>query len=899
MQSVLYNRSLPATESEQDPKPGRTVRRPSNDEPLVLTLKEVLDSQKPLVGGKAANLAALMHARLPVPPGFCVTTAAFGQFLNFCPKLDDVSRILPQLAAEQPGQIADLSEQISACLAATPMPPRVEAAILSAWREQGEERSYAVRSSATVEDAADHSFAGQFESFLNVRGGDALLDAIQKCWRSLFSARALAYQAKEGLPVEKAAMAVVVQVMVPAEAAGVLFTVDPVSGNARRMVIEGAPGLGDQLVSGKVNPDRVVLDKATLRVIERRRATEPPCLDGALARRLGGLGLEAERLFGGPQDIEWAVSRGQVFLLQSRPITALPAPAEANPEVWTNANVMEALPDVVTPMSWSLMQILLHEFLYPLMRRMGLEVGPPPLVDLIAGRAYLNVGGISGLVRKIGPIRVDVATAFGGKYPHLKEACSSNSPSRSGSFTLRNLGLSIRIAAWLLPGLFRQQRLLERWGQRVFGELAHTPPASLSDEQLARFPRTLLQLASLGEGERTWAAAAWMGVCAIGGSMAVFQLARRWLDDRDGSLANRLLAGAGNMNSAENGLALYRLASWAKERPAVAQSLLAPGSYAELERRLPTVASGPEFLDRWRTFMLDHGHQARGGMDPAQPRWSELPDHVLDLLRACLQVAESADPVKLQAWRLKERAELVADCRRRLRNPLKRAVLLFLVRASHRGLMQRENVKNEGVRLIAILRRAMLEAGRRLRERGVLRVPEELFFLKLAELEPVLCGHPAFDVSATLEARKAEHIRHEGLMPPPVIVGRYDANSPLPPTINPDTKVLRGVGVSPGVVTGRARVIVQADTNERVLPGEILVAPYTDPGWTPYFLPAAGIVVDIGGLLSHGSVVAREYGLPAVVNVGPATQIIRTGDMVQVDGNRGQVAILERVGTGP
>jgi pyruvate,water dikinase len=383
-----------------------------------------------------------------------------------------------------------------------------------------------------------------------------------------------------------------------------------------------------------------------------------------------------------------------------------------------------------------------------------------------------------------------------------------------------------------------------------------------------------------------------MGVCAVGASTAVFRLTRRWLDDADGRLANRFLAGAGGMNSADNGLALYRLAAWAKTRPALARALAAPGSWAQTERRLGTVESGPEFIDRWRSFMAQHGHQARGGMDPAQPRWAELPDHVLDVLRACLEMTEAADPIALQAQRLEQRALLMADCRRRLRSPLKRALLAMAVRASHRGLIQRENLKIEGVRLVAIVRRALLEAGRRLAERGALSEPGNVFFMKLDELKPALCGGSPRDIQATVAARRAEHERFEQLAPPPVIRGRYEAHAPPTPAPDGDSHVLEGVAVSAGVATGRARVILQADARALVLPGEILVAPYTDPGWTPYFLPAAGIVVDIGGLLSHGSVVAREYGLPAVVNVGSGTRRIRTGDLVQVDGNRGRVVIL-------
>lgn len=865
-------------------------------DPLVVDLRQVDATLRSLVGGKAASLGRMTQAGLPVPSGFCVTTAAFAEFLASCPKDNERHTGLGSTVARD----RDRSE--------FPMPPVVEEAVRKAWRALGEDRAYAVRSSATVEDGASHSFAGQFDSFLNVQGEAALLTSIRKCWLSLFSERALAYQRNHGLSPRRAAMAVLVQEMVPADAAGVLFTVNPADGGANRLVIEAVPGLGDRLVSGQVTPDCLALEKPSLRLLTPPSANATPALSESMARKLGSLALEVERLFGQPQDVEWAIRDDRVFLLQSRPVTTplLPATRSSQPtltdsgaptDLWTNANVIEALPDVVTPMSWSLMQILLSDFLYPLMRRLGQKVGPPPLIDLIAGRAYMNLGLVRGLVQRVGLVEIDFASAFGGHYE------PAGKPREPGSIALRrllnprNLGLALRLGFWMVPGLLGQQRLLERWGQRVFAGIAQTPPSRLTDDQLATFPATILRNASRGEGERTWAAAAWMGACAAGGSTAVFQLARRWLDDRDGCLANRLLSGTGDMRSAENGLALSRLAAWVKQRPPLAQSVLAPGSFDDLKRRLSGVKAGAEFLNRWQEFLDHHGFQARGGMDPAQPRWSETPDLVLDILRGCLRMPDEADMERLQAERRRERDRLLDDCRRRLRHPVRRAMFFTLLRASQRGLRQRENVKNEGVRMVAILRRAILEAGRRLTARGLLRHQDEVFFLRIHELKPALSGDTTFDLRSAIADRVAEHARFKTLQPPPVIAGRYDEQALPSCAVPSDATVLRGVAVSPGVVTGRARVILQADADAHVLPGEILVAPYTDPGWTPCFLTAAGIVVDIGGLLSHGSVVAREYGLPAVVNVGTATQIIRTGDLLEVDANCGRVTILERADT--
>jgi len=280
-------------------------------------------------------------------------------------------------------------------------------------------------------------------------------------------------------------------------------------------------------------------------------------------------------------------------------------------------------------------------------------------------------------------------------------------------------------------------------------------------------------------------------------------------------------------------------------------------------------------------------------MDIAGARWSEMPDYVLGQLRTFLSMDPESGPVHTQARLARERDELRGHLRTRLRNPLKRALLHTLARTSQRGMAQRENVKQAGTRMIALVRQAVLEIGRRLVDRGILPVRDDVFFLHLNELAPALLAQTDGNLRSQVTARKEAYQRNLRLSPPIVIVGApqlpSDTSEP-PPT--PSTRY-HGLGVSPGVAVGKARVILHADQQEHVLPGEILVAPFTDPGWAAYFIPAAGLVVDIGGLLSHGSIVAREYGLPAVVNVGPATRQIRTGQTLRVDGNHGLVEVLE------
>jgi pyruvate,water dikinase len=363
---------------------------------IVLRLSEAGDNHRSLVGGKAFNLGKLIAAALPVPPGFCITTTAFDLFMASCPRRTELSHLLAQCSGDDIGRIAELSRKVRSCLAEIRVPEAVKAAVLSAWREPGVERSFAVRSSATVEDAAGMSFAGQFESILNVRGADALLAAIKTCWLSLFSERALVYLARQRVPAEKVRMAVLVQEMVAAGHAGVVFIADPVTGATDRFVVEYVSGLGEGLVQGTVQPGQVVVEKRTGRMLA---SPENELLSSATLENLCDLARRTERLFGSPQDIEWAQQDGGVFLLQSRPITTkAPVKTWEDRQVWTNVNIGEVMPDVMTPMTWSLMQSVLG-VVGSLFRLLGADATRAPLAGLVAGRLYFNANTSLAAVR--------------------------------------------------------------------------------------------------------------------------------------------------------------------------------------------------------------------------------------------------------------------------------------------------------------------------------------------------------------------------------------------------------------------------------------------------------------------------------------------------------------------
>jgi pyruvate,water dikinase len=871
------------------------------------TIKAVLPAE---LGSKALNLVRLANVGLPVPPGFCVCASAYAAHVNSRPLAKSVSAALAGLRASAPGDLRALLAKLRCEIVDAPVSAALIGQMEVAFHELRAAR-LAVRSSATMEDLAGYSYAGLYDTVLGVSDFAALVSAVKHCWASLWTDRAFDYRERNRFDHRSALMAVVVQRLVEADVSGVLFTADPLSGRNDRLVIEAVFGLGEALVSGKVSPDRTILARHDLRVQEqvvaekaleivpgeegiRERAVEleranTACLSTDIARRLAGLALEAESTLGEPQDVEWAMAGGRIFLLQSRPITTLPKQRSFDDwQVWSNLNAGEVMPDVVTPMTWSFIGRVIEEIFQTLLDPLGLNVRGHPVVGLVAGRAYFNLNTFVGIMRKLPGFRSsDLIEMWGGK----PGSCPHVPPEDVPTFDFRWYVFLIRLPALLLWFLAHSTRRGLRCAavmRRKAESIGSQDATMLSDETLATKLEGLLQ-----ETEQSLP-----DVIAFGGAGAMYQmqlltLCRKWLGDTDGSFAHRLMSGLGNMESAEAGLAQWRLAALAHAYAGVEQTLLGDGLFCQIRKILPGVAGGGVFLAAWNEFMDRHGHHSRGEVELANARWCETPDVVLNAVRGFLRAQGMVDPISAHRERGHQRALLTSECRRRLGNPLKRIVFDFVLANAQRGCLVRENVKSEGVRRLALARRLILELGERLHRHGLLLGRDDVFFLRHQELKSVVRGQAEFDVLRTIANRKGKHERNLTLRPPSVVVGKFDPERFTAEEFDTNGRALAGIAVSPGVATGPARVILCSDAGEQVLPGEILVAPFTDPGWTPYFLHAVAIVVDQGGLLSHGSIIAREYGIPAVVNVGPATRIIRTGQTLHVDGERGRVTIVD------
>ncbi|MDP1829485.1 MAG: PEP/pyruvate-binding domain-containing protein [Archangium sp.] len=742
----------------------------------------------------------------------------------------------------------------------------------------------AVRSSGVAEDGVTRSFAGMHDTVLGVATLDALEAAIATCRASATSARAAAYRGDA--PADT--LAVVIQRQVAAVVAGVAFSADPVSGRRGCCVIEAVPGLGEGLVSGRVTPDRATFD-AVSRAVEA--LTPAPgrvaCLDAPLATRVAELTLEVARHAGGDVDVEWAWDGATLWALQWRPVTALPTP---NPRVvWTNTNAAELLPEVARPLTFDVLNLCVAQLLNPLMRPLGMEFEKLGIVGLVGGRVYFNMNAALGWTRAFPLMRLwkpaGFARLLGGDQRALAAALATV---RVDDLPTHRVSL-LRV----LAGSWAMTRALVRFrsgdGSALIAatraqttRLTQVRLAELGDEALVRHFTDLPRDVFGESDENSSAPPSGVGMLA---QFILGLLCRWWLGDSNGALSRRLLSGVGSLASAAPGTALRLLGAKVAR---LGLGAVAARPWDEARPLLQQTAEGREVLADLDVFFAEHGHHARGEVDVALPRWSETPGFVW----AQLGAFASSSGTLTEHTTTAQRTTLIEETLARV-GPLRRALLRSVLQRAALGAATRENAKDEGVRRLGLMRLAALEVGRRLVERGTVSSRDDVFFLQVAELSPALAGGAQW--AGLVDERRQRHARCEAVTPPDVVVGSWQPARPSREDTRPATRgeEFTGIAASMGVVEGPARVIGYVDEGARVLPGEVLVAPFTDPGWTPLFISAAAVVMDFGGMLSHGAIVAREYGLPAVVNVGPATRRLRTGQRVRVDGNSGVVTVLE------
>lgn len=844
--------------------------RGQSDPPLVLPLDRVGADQAPAVGGKAAQLGELSHVEgVLVPPGFCVTTDAFRQALAAAPETGERIAALARADPADRAALSTLSAAVRRAIEAAPMPASLVGEITRLIAAQGEQTAWAVRSSATAEDLPRASFAGQHDTYLNVSGASDVLRSIRGCWASLFSERAVAYRAASGVDDTGAAMAVVVQRLLDPQAAGILFTADPVTSNRSVAYVEAVFGMGDAVVSGRVEADSYrVRDGRVLSASTRTTRV----LTDAQVLRLVEIGRRIESHFERALDIEWCLVQGAFHIVQSRPITTLfpvPAATDGGFHVYVSVGHGQMMTDAMRPLGISVWR---HTALIPMH-----EAGSRLFVDVTGRLASPATRAVT----------LDV---FGRGDPLMRDALETvlaedvlplSTGDAPGASAPTTPPAEIEADPALVAELVQRSR---ESVEALRGDIRGRSGAALLEFISADFEELKRVLSDRRSSQAVMA--------GMGALEWLNENLEAWLGEK-GAGDTLMLAAPGNVTS-EMGRALLDVADAVRPHAEIVELLEGATGDAFLDE-LGELPGGGEARDAILAFLDQYGMRCVGEIDITRPRWAEHPVALVPLILANVRNFEPG-----AARRQLERGLLEAG--RKEHEVLDRLGALpgghekareakRMIDRLRTFIGYREYPKYAIVCRHAIYKQALLGEADRLVDAGVLRDREDIFYLSLEELREVV---DARRCDETLIARRRQAlIAHGRLQLPRVLTSEGEAllgsyrRGDLP------AGALAGLPASAGVAEGPARVVRDiADADLR--PGDILVTVSTDPSWSPAFLSVGAMVTEVGGLMTHGAVIAREYGLPAVVGVAEATQLIGDGELIRVNGTEGHVEVLSR-----
>lgn len=865
----------------------------------VLGFHEVDGTQVARVGGKGAHLGELARIEgIRVPPGFCLSTDAYLRVLEEAPSIDDRLERLAQLRVDDREGIRKLSYEIRQAIEGASLPDDLEGEIVSALAQLGETAAYAVRSSATAEDSQGASFAGLHDTYLQVVGSEEVLRHVRRCWASLFSERAVVYRIRRGFDHRKVHMAVVVQRMVHLRVAGVLFTADPVTSNRKVASVEAVLGLGEALVSGRVNADTyevrdgevVSRQVASKRIAHRPspsggtypEAIEPtlqdrPALTDAQVVRLVALGRRIEARFGSPQDVEWCLADDGFDIVQSRPISALfpiPTTTQEGNRVYVSVGHQQMMTDAMKPLGLSLWRL----------------TSPAPMVEA-GGRLFVDVtGGLAspsrraallGVLGRSDPLIGDALRTIIERGDFVREvpdeAPAGPPPAAPPP---GRVPPPIETDPALVAGLIERSRAsLEALRQ----EIREKSGVALLDfilEDLQALRRMLFDPQSLGVILAAMDAARWLD-----------ENLEAWLGEK-GAADTLTRSVPGNVTS-EMGLALLDVADAIRPHPEVVAALERAEDEDFLEELL-RYEGGQQARDAMQAWLDVYGMRCVGEIDVTRPRWSERPTMLLPTLLGHVRNLEpGAGKRRFEEGRQEaaRKEEEVLERLRALPEGEQRAEeVRRMIDRLRTFIGYREYPKYAMVCRYSIYKEWLLREAERLMQAKVLREKEDIFHLTLPELRDVVRTQEVDE--RLLHERKEAYESYRSLQPPRVLTSDGEVVAGSYRRDGMPAGALVGLPVSAGTVEGRARIVIDMSDAD-LEPGDILVTACTDPSWTPLFLGIQGLVAEVGGQMTHGAVIAREYGLPAVVGVEDATRRIRDGQRIRVHGGEGFVELLD------
>lgn len=867
----------------------------------ILGFQEIDSTKLKFVGGKGASLGELSRIEgILVPDGFCISTDAFKRVIGEAPSINALLDRLSLLTAEKREQIGELSAEIRRIIEGLAIPGDMYEEITHYLSRLGENDAYAVRSSATAEDLPSASFAGQQDTYLNIIGKEAILKHLSKCWASLFTDRAVIYRIQNGFDHRKTQMAVVIQKMVFPRASGVLFTADPHTSNRKLSSIDAGFGLGEALVSGLVNADGYkvragkIIDKkvsgkkmAVYALKEggtKRHGIEPEqqntqVLTDEQILQLAHMGRKIETHFGYPQDIEWCLAGDTFYIVQSRPITTLypiPEGTDSGNRVFISVAHQQMMTDPMKPLGLSLFQLCAFRPMFNAGGRLFVDVteqlaspaGRETVLNAMGQHDPLMKDALVTLIERgdfLTVLPADTNEQDAGKNHKNTPAHGTHTPIEPDPEIVSGLIKKAEAAIEVL-----KQDIEAKTGTAIFDFIL---------EDIRQLKQWLADPQNMG-----------VIMAAINASLWINKNMDHWLGEKNA--ADTLSQSVPNNITSEMGMELLNVADVIRPYAEVVDYLQHTKDNGFLDE-LHRFRGGEESRNAIIAFLNKYGMRCAGEIDLTKPRWSERP---LTLIPAILNNIKNFEPGEstrrlergLQES-MKKKQELL-DRLKQLPDGIEKAgqagKMISLVRSF---IGYREYPKYVMMNHFFIYRQALLKEAAGLVEAGVIHEMDDIYFLTFEELrEAVYTRRPDYEV---IDQRKEAYRIYEKLAPPRVITSDGEIVSGAYKRKNLPAGALVGLPVSSGVVEGRARVILDIG-DASLADGDILVTPFTDPSWTPVFVSAKALVTEVGGLMTHGAVIAREYGLPAVVGVENATGRIRDGQRIRVNGTEGYVEVL-------
>jgi pyruvate,water dikinase len=905
-------------------------------------LNDVDSDSLSIVGGKGANLGELCQAGFPIPRAFCVNTLAYRQLIEKNSLAESLLALLDGLDYDDPAEIEACAGRIRQSILGADMPEDVEDAIRGGYaeleKELGPNGAVSIRSSATAEDLPGMSFAGQQDTYLNIHGLDAVLDHVQQCWASLWTDRAISYRHRQGVGNADVLLAVIVQEMFPSEVAGVMFTANPMTSDPGEILLNVSWGLGEAIVSGRVNPDQYILSKDSLEIKEKelhekkvmtvRREegqgsleVEVPAENRALEtltdekiRELARIGLEIEAHYLFPQDIEWGYAEGRFAILQSREVTAADidlhegmeawqtpaARAELTKErwLWSRAYSDELQTGPSTPLMYTFAEphriktkLLALEFagIDEFAGYKSENYLDMPLFRWYGSRAYYNTALEKEWIRIFIPpfARDEIALL---PFPEEERDEIKNMPFNYWQFFRMLLKLEFsHPTRSLLGSTHFLYENFENWvehANRVWDDFDIESAGSVRELFM-----TLVKGREGNELDENVALPFNFYLYVL--PHALRKLCEMWCDDREGKLFSRLIAGQ-HTPTAEQNIAVWELSRKIAKSPQL-MKLMEKEDPREILDSLEDSEEGRRFQTELDEFLREYGHRGAPERDPYHFRWIQKKEMVFPTLKPLLHLGEDDSPGALEKRLHGRMLETKEECLRKVRKQplgsLKAAFFKWYLELVQDYFYYRDWERFQNDRDGLHFRPLLTAVGRIFVERGLLRDEEDVFFLGIQEVMEVDAGNMnSKEIEIRIRARRRVYERYTHQEPPKYIRGwkKFDDDQ-LPD----DGKGLRGMGASGGIVTGSARVCRSLDEISRVKKGDILVTIATDPAWTTVFSLIGGVVVETGGVVSHAVMISREYGIPCVANLSRACDLIEDGQKIAVDGTAGRVLLLD------